>query len=463
MLGLGLSLTSPTRIGGAITPEEAANLQDLYQVGNPGPSSSDDTPTIVFHSEIVPNPAIAGGELLNIYELVLVENVDSTWINVRTLPELLQEAVDLSDSIADPAQSELTADPVKPLTALAQDGNNNRLLTRLLADGYYSSGSALNTALPDSYFNINHGILLIDNGTVISLLLSGNLPSWQNYRIENDILHPEIAESIVDPVFNFSSGDPYSAMIEYIENDEYTPLESNGYDTLFSTVLNLNSNLARLFFRKTRAAVDTGVVLPPLGIMPLPTEITASPDIFNEGVSARVFGSAVRFFPASFTERTFQFIIQNTFIEYASGTTAGNDISPLGPDDNGDVEITEFKTKFQITFAQAPPLVLAKEITFTLRSSSIDTYPVSGETIRRCAYDGEITFTEEEFPPLFSANGDAIFPITIANIKNTVPGSNTYINSSVTSGLFPNNLYMIRAGANIFDLLEWLAALADNN
>jgi hypothetical protein len=453
MLGLGLSLTSPTRIGGAITPEEAANLQDLYQVGNPGPSSSDDTPTIVFHSQISANPDVFGGEYLDIYELVLVDNINSS---LRTVAEIFEEALELDETVSTPTESELTADPVRPLTGADVDALNNRILTRLLVDGYYSTG-ALNDALPESYFNIQRRLL-----TTYQVGPVFNNPYLHGYAILQDILYPDTAQVIIDNEYDLEGGDPYSTVIQYLEDDAYIPTLFDDDSSLFEGLLTQESFIARLFFRKTRAAVDTNTILPPVGIAPLADELAplqASPDPSTPSTIRLI--SSNPFIAPGATEKTFNFTLDTIYAESNGVALVGNDFRPLGKNLNGDVAITNFKTTIQITLEGYPPIgyfSFSGEIDFVESGFSFAT-SISGVDYYAARYNGTLTITQEQFPAIFSQDGPSFVPINVSQLKNKVPGSNQYIDSPPINNLFEGNIYAARAGVNIDDLFEWLSEL----
>lgn len=456
MLGLGLSLTSPTRIGGAITPEEAANLQDLYQVGNPGPSSSDDTPTIVFHSQISVNPDVFGGEYLDIYELVLVDNIDSLFgDNTQTVAQIFEEAIELNETVSTPTESELTADPVKPLTGADVDALNNRILTRLLVDGYYSTG-ALNDALPDSYFNIQRPLLTTNQ---VGPIINGY--GLQGYGILNNIFYPDTAQVTIDNEYDLEGGDPYSTVIQYLEDDAYIPTLLDDDSSLFGGTVTPNSFIARLFFRKTRAAVDTNTILPPVGIAPLAGSLAPlqpSPD-----PSAPIIRllSSNPFIVAGSTEKTFDFVLESIYAESNGVPSIGNDFRPLGKDLNGDVAITNFKTTIQITLEGYPPIgyfSFSGEIDFVESGLSFATSS-GGTDVYIARYVGTLTITQEQFPAIFSQDGPAFVPINVSQLKNKVPGSNQYIDSPTINNLFEGSIYAARAGVNIDDLFEWLSEL----
>lgn len=466
MLGLGLSLTSPRIIGTTVVDGEVVAIE-TPALGSPGPSTTDDLLTQVFHTEVIntgPNE-----QTMYIYELIVPgTTIDNVLVPVIQIPALIEDYEELAGTNATYTQSGIL--PISHSDTIA----NGALIstptgTKSVCSPFQKFVQYLieEQDVVADVFN-NPGSIATELQTYLS-------QSENSLTTHGFIFNQSFGNVVTEALFNLS-------FLEYLYSDEF-PFEDltqesdmgNWDDTSATTNLH---NIA--FYRENVVVLNTAplIPLPQFGIAPtvasfvsLEEGVIGSSDTGFALLGNSFLGSNLPLATLPYTPGqglTFQFSIIESYIEVNGIPLTVNhiDLYPLGADSNGDVAITTFNTHLTIEYTDSDnqTLYINKEIPYTDSGSNYltGTLPSGPYIVKNFFYNGSFTITEEEFPALFSAYDAGIFAVevNITNIYNSMPESSIYVSSDMIPDPFPfGSLYIPAVGVTAEDLIQWLGTV----
>ena len=480
MLGLGLSLRSPRTIGTLVSPGGGdPQPVSLIELGDPGPSSTDDFQTEVFCVEVVDTGI--NEQTIYTYEVV----VPGTTLDNIIYYEL--------------ANTEETYQAQAGTNSNYTQGNISAITDTFNVAGGVKVPVPANENNPDeqtaSVFQ-KFVDYLIQNPNVVSAVF-GNTADQIGESGYTYFSSEPTSETNTDVTFHryifssFALGGWYDTLgiltaaffdgltpIEYLYSEHYpASLFTQSY-TVTDVFTGGPANVA--FFRENIQVIDTSpteqptiITLPPFGIIPTITGfINAAPPVSSDGNTflfdgPPVLGGTVPLAVAGSASLLIQFSIAEVYSEISGVPFQGNNLYPLGADENGDVDIDSFNTTFTIEYQDTDEstLSLSKTIAFTdYGSTHLVPNPADTTTFfKQYFYSGTTSITQEEFPALFSGadNRALAVEVSIKNIFNSVPGDNNYAQSTTFIDPFPQGVYIPLVGVEVGDFLTWLAGIEE--
>jgi len=458
MLGLGLSLTSPTIVGvieGGGGDGGVVALA-LPQIGEAGPSTTDDFLTQVFHTEVV-NISPTKQKVF-VYEVVVpsgsIDQIIPAAIPLRI--SQYQEQAGVS--------SIYTQSPVRPIS------NDFSVADGVSIDTPY--GNFVSTPFKVFVeFLFEYVEDLYDIFTPEGALAYSPKTYMGN---ANNLIQTH------NQVFNPATFNTFSVImtgldaLEYIYSDQFPEpilLSGNSPETSFEFI-----NVA--FYIENSVVINTEeaaqpVLTPmqPFGVAPTAASFISLEDDIISGPNSfailgnSILGSSVATVASLPEGDPFEipFEINESYYEFNGISLGGNDLSPIGADDTNTVQIPTFNTHLTIQYTNTDNEVTILNKTITYTDAGSNHVVVNGTTfVKNYFYTGVLQIYEDELPQLWSGadNGVIAFPIEITNIYNSVPDSDTYTPSPTIANPFPfNTIYLPAIGIDLEDLLGWLSNL----
>jgi len=475
MLGLGLSLTSPRIIGTLVSPDpgggDPPQPVSLKKLGDPGPSTTNDFQTEVFCVEVVDTGV--NEQTIYTYEVV---------IPGTTLDSLFYSQI-----------------PSKEEEYQAQAGTNNDYTqgnisavtdTFNVAGGAKVSVPAAEIRDQQQTASVFQKFLeyLLQNEDVVSdvfgntaLDIGANAYTYLSSESNGNSVLVKSHRYVFAPTPTLvGGGEEYYYLLNLITTGVFdlTAVEylySEYYPAAMFVSIELFAPMNVVFFRENIQVVNTStaeqpvsIPLPSFGNVPTITGFVSTSPLVSSGGntflfnSTPVLGGSIPLAPAGSDSLTISFFISESYVEQSGISLGGNDLSPFGADENGDVDIDTFNTTFTIEYQDTDVNIvsLTKTIAFT-DTGSTHIIPNPSDTssfIKTYSYNGSIAITQEELPALFAGadNGVLAIEVSIKNIFNSVPGDTNYLQSSSIADPLPQGVYIPAVGVSTEDFLIWL-------
>ena len=479
MLGLGLSLTSPRIIGTLVSPGPDPDpvAVTLRNLGDPGPSSTNDFQTEVFYTAVVDTGV--NEQTIYTYEVVIPGVIlDSIfYFQIPTKEEEYQEQAGTNSAYTQGNISAITttfnvAGGVKVSVPASENDASSQTASvfQKFVEYFIQNPEVISAVFGNTAQELG------GNFTYLSSESNGSNAIVNSHRyIFAPTANPnseyyDILNILTNFLFDVTD-------LEYLYSDEFPAPEF-----VYSEYQGLEGYTAGTpmtvpFFRENIQVVDTSpavqpvsIPLPAFGVIPtIAGFVSASPLVSNNGNSfffnsTPVLGGSVPTSAPDADSLTITFSVSEAYAEL-NGVSFGNDLSPFGADENGDVDISSFNTTFTIEYQDTDEttLSLTKTIAFTDTGSSHQIpNPLDTATFfKHYSYNGSIVITQEEFPALFSGadNNVLAVEVSVKNIFNYVPGDNNYLQSPILDNPFPGGLYIPSVGVLTEDFLIWLAGI----
>jgi len=459
MLGLGLSLRSP-RIIGTVSGGGGPSVQEfpLPYIGDPGPSSTSDLETQVFHTEVV--QVDTNTQKVYVYEVIL----PSTNIDQILFSEI--------GATEDGYQQQVGTDSNYSTQNLVKAVSTNTLI---------AEGALVDTPMGVQQANVFQKFMeyLFENETIenfpdffSSEYIANSTYTYIQYDENlNEALGQRFTfdQGLINAYANFDAiyGGPY---LEYIYDTD-----SNWPDVFIYNTYNQDSNdaftfLNVVFFRESIAIVDTTPTeqpvltsLPAFGDAPTPYNLVLGGDTLTETGGQTYSSDETLVFmgipsgtnPVYTLQRQ---TINSTYYEDSGIPLAGTDLFPLGMHTDGTVPITTFNTNFQISYTNVEGSTTTFAASIVHTNSGSYTSVLGNIVLKTFSYSGQLQIAEEDFPGLYASidNGTLAIPVAITNIYNTVPNSTEYIDSNTIQIPFGSSIVLPVIGSTLEGLLEWL-------